>query len=343
MNNIISWTNAGKREYGENHWFWAVWIDVDAPETPQHVRSWRVNAWNETEPTESGFCSSEKAARRSAWAAIKRRVTVKSQRQAYRRWWWASQYLSHQRMNDDRPQFSRCKVSKDRWLWAVYRDGGWYGDEKPLARGIAKSAEAAYEAAVEAVGAVRQAGNWLANALREKEAAVSRSQRTTKRVDAAPMEFVYECHRYYSDYDFREYDSITKHRIVKRTKKRIYVDREPWREDVEHHGDWRDYLQSTFILDRQEFEKNGKATRSGRWYGTYYADPAIYHAERKATRFRPEHLAILNLPADASEDDVHSAFRRLALKTHPDKGGDAEAFKRVRQAYEEALALATAA
>jgi hypothetical protein len=96
--------------------------------------------------------------------------------------------------------------------------------------------EAACEAAEEVVGPVRQVGNWLANAVKEKEAAIKRSQRTTENSDAASLEFVYECHRYCSDYDFKEYDSITKHRIVKKTNKRIYVDRESWRDTVTRSG-----------------------------------------------------------------------------------------------------------
>jgi len=27
--NILSITNAGKRQYGENHWFWAIWIAIE--------------------------------------------------------------------------------------------------------------------------------------------------------------------------------------------------------------------------------------------------------------------------------------------------------------------------
>lgn len=42
----------------------------------------------------------------------------------------------------------------------------------------------------------------------------------------------------------------------------------------------------------------------------------------------------LGLPMDASGDDVKRAFRRLAVKHHPDKGGDAEEFKQIAHAYE---------
>lgn len=41
----------------------------------------------------------------------------------------------------------------------------------------------------------------------------------------------------------------------------------------------------------------------------------------------------LDLPYDAGPEDVRLAFRRLARRTHPDRGGSARAFHDVRVAY----------
>ena len=43
-------------------------------------------------------------------------------------------------------------------------------------------------------------------------------------------------------------------------------------------------------------------------------------------------LANLGLRADASLEDVQRAYRRLALEHHPDRGGDKEAFQRIKAA-----------
>ncbi len=42
---------------------------------------------------------------------------------------------------------------------------------------------------------------------------------------------------------------------------------------------------------------------------------------------------VLSVSYEASPDDVRRAFRRLARQTHPDRGGSADAFHRVRVAY----------
>jgi len=42
----------------------------------------------------------------------------------------------------------------------------------------------------------------------------------------------------------------------------------------------------------------------------------------------------LDIAAQASDVEIRRAYRNAATKTHPDRGGDPVAFKRVQQAYE---------
>ena len=46
-----------------------------------------------------------------------------------------------------------------------------------------------------------------------------------------------------------------------------------------------------------------------------------------------DHYETLGVSKDADQKDIKKAFRKLASKHHPDKGGDPEQFKTVQVAY----------
>ncbi|KAJ8611493.1 hypothetical protein CTAYLR_010477 [Chrysophaeum taylorii] len=46
-----------------------------------------------------------------------------------------------------------------------------------------------------------------------------------------------------------------------------------------------------------------------------------------------DHYEVLGVSAGCSDAEIKKAYRRLALKEHPDKGGDPERFKRISEAY----------
>jgi DnaJ family protein A protein 2 len=48
----------------------------------------------------------------------------------------------------------------------------------------------------------------------------------------------------------------------------------------------------------------------------------------------PDLYALLGVAPDAPRAEIVRAFRRRALTHHPDRGGDPEAFRRLRRAYE---------
>ena len=47
----------------------------------------------------------------------------------------------------------------------------------------------------------------------------------------------------------------------------------------------------------------------------------------------PDHYAALGIQETADASDIRKAYKKRALQTHPDKGGDEEEFKRVGAAY----------
>ena len=47
-----------------------------------------------------------------------------------------------------------------------------------------------------------------------------------------------------------------------------------------------------------------------------------------------DYYKILGVPRDASQEEIKKAYRRLAHKYHPDKGGDEKKFKEINEAYQ---------
>ena len=43
---------------------------------------------------------------------------------------------------------------------------------------------------------------------------------------------------------------------------------------------------------------------------------------------------VLGVSKDASQDEIRKAFKKLAVKHHPDRGGDADKFKEINAAHE---------
>lgn len=46
-----------------------------------------------------------------------------------------------------------------------------------------------------------------------------------------------------------------------------------------------------------------------------------------------EYYDLLNVRADATDLELKKAYRKAAIKNHPDKGGDEEVFKMIGEAY----------
>jgi DnaJ-class molecular chaperone len=55
----------------------------------------------------------------------------------------------------------------------------------------------------------------------------------------------------------------------------------------------------------------------------------------------PNPFETLGLPPTATVDEVKARWKALASQHHPDRGGDAEVFNTMRQAYNEALKKAS--
>ena len=57
--------------------------------------------------------------------------------------------------------------------------------------------------------------------------------------------------------------------------------------------------------------------------------------------FKYTSFSVLGLEKTSTVEEIKARWKHLASETHPDKGGDSEEFNKYRQAYTEALAIAS--
>ena len=153
------------------------------------------------------------------------------------------------------------------------------------------------------------------------------------------IEFVF-CHGTYLS-DFDGYCDVTfEHRIVKKTAKRIFADRERWHEGAKIHCDWRDYNIETIMLDRQVLESGGTVPHKG-FYDQYFSlSPNPVESYRYGRTGVPACFMELGLSKfPCSLEEVGRAYRRKSKIVHPDAGGDHEEFVQLQEQYEIACRL----
>ena len=87
-------------------------------------------------------------------------------------------------------------------------------------------------------------------------------------------------------------------------------------------------LELLLAMDREQY----RAVLDEYFFSVYYRiyqDNGILHEGL----FDPARLARFGLPPDADAEQVKSKFRKLALRLHPDMGGDAEEFIELMENY----------
>jgi hypothetical protein len=217
---------------------------------------------------------------------------------------------------------------------------------EPIAHGISSTPAEALADAERSVGKVQPVHAKNASWYRREKAAEKPRNASPNGTDTATLEFVHDVHWSYPDYADSGSWFIGKHRIVKKTQSRLCVECDPYRDDQTRRlNDYRDFYCQTFVLNRHLFETRGYADRKGSrgyWGQRYYADPQIGIDDRSKCPFTkigdaPGCFKVLGIQASTTVDEVKSAFRRLSREKHPDHGGNADDFVRLREAYERAL------
>ena len=228
------------------------------------------------------------------------------------------------------PLWGRCSLARNRWHWVVWRDfDDVYDNADPIATGYAASAEECEAAAlaIEPTAANVPAG-WASRHHRKSCVQRRMGKPASDSTQAVRQEYLYTDHDKGDWWDGTgDWLYSRPHRVVKVTKHSVFVDKDRWRPD----GTWREYDVETYRLDRHKLDGTGEVwSRQAR--ERFYTKPI----EERRQQHRPKYLVDLDLPAGATKRQIKAQFRRLARVHHPDCGGNAEDFKRIRAAYEQA-------
>ena len=196
--------------------------------------------------------------------------------------------------------WARAKVGKNKWVWIRWSGSCcWY---------YATDLQFGYSTEEPHLDGEQESAN-QAKYWHEEQVKLRKVQRPAKGSKAQPVEYLW-----YSSFD----EEVCKRKwiavpILRKTEKRVYL---------------RHYDRS-LSLDRRKLELNGNIWSKRGWQ--------IFYLQPGQDDVVPEYLQVLGLGLNATEEQVKTAYRRLARRHHPDVGGDAEEFKRVHAAYEMAL------
>tara|TARA_R110000744_G_scaffold207308_1_gene325974 strand:- start:696 stop:1136 length:441 start_codon:yes stop_codon:yes gene_type:complete len=105
-----------------------------------------------------------------------------------------------------------------------------------------------------------------------------------------------------------------------------------------YYQDYQDLLNERLAEERRKREAankeyNDKKARDfwSRYFGGFFGQEEDIPEEQKAVDYP---YSVFGLKKSASADDMKKAYRKSVMKAHPDKGGTAELFRKVRQAWD---------
>ena len=245
----------------------------------------------------------------------------------------------------DCPIYARCSLGPNRWFWVVWADWDQYhaswepNPPAPVGSGCEPTADLAVAAALACAPTACAYPAHDAAYYYRVQLCRQRMEKRSAATSGMAVEFLYRS--WWSEMD--DAPSWLKHRIIKRTKSRVYVDKQfeftdpivsPRRRGNRAEGEerWYDYDCPTFVLDRIVLERDGSA-----WSNSARDRFHLKPENRSSSSNVPTCLVALGLTSNATEDEIRSAYRRLAQSAHPDRGGEHESFLALNADYEAAL------
>ncbi len=267
--------------------------------------------------------------------------------------------------------FACCSVGIGRWFWVAWESESDARALSPaMASGYEASAARAESKAVERVGPrlKRLPAKWASGYKRRGSAAARVSNleeeagggeatrpkariprpvgRSKRDVGATRLAFLYSATEREPP-DSLGHVTVARHRIVKQNARKVHVDCDPFDEDEWARRGERGEESSgdapktrTVAVDRLTLRNEGRfRCRHANRDLVFYAseEDGIRDVEAALTE-KYAWCATLGVRFPCSADTIKTAYRRLAITSHPDASGGPAEFRKVEQAYREALA-----
>ncbi|MEM7348617.1 MAG: J domain-containing protein [Chloroflexota bacterium] len=245
--------------------------------------------------------------------------------------------------------FAIASLGKKRWYWVVWpsfevlqridTDAGDINEKDHLADGYEETKADAVDQALEKAGMY---GEWVdAKYAKQYHSQLSRRKRMKSNGTDTPVTSLSRIELLYQDIynDLTDEWESVPHRVIKKTKKYVYVERHLYDPTFQIDG-WSSQAAPTFRLNRQQLEEDGYTFTplieidDPLFFTLPYQERLIHYAGNT-----PSCLRQLNLTFPATPAAVKSAYRQLVKQVHPDHGGDQDEFLALQTAYEQALQL----
>ncbi len=106
---------------------------------------------------------------------------------------------------------------------------------------------------------------------------------------------------------------------------------------AKYYQDYEDALKIRLEREKREREARNQEynDRKARDFWSRYFGGFFTGVEEEEEQLAPDYpFSVFGLKKSASNEDMKREYRKSILKTHPDKGGNNEAFRRIQQAWE---------
>lgn len=217
---------------------------------------------------------------------------------------------------DEKYAYSIASLGNGKWLWGV---GRWCGGDEQYGRANSQAEADAYlNDHYDLFNMIYETSTW---ALKMRRNARRNAKPTATTSDSLMLEYVYSV----GWDDISREPVVRSYAIIKQTAKRLII---------------RENEEDVWYISRPDLEQDGCVCRRNQWPRTLYNEAGKDKEVARLVDYHSQdgiYWQIMQLPRDASKDEIKAQYRILSKAMHPDHGGLAEEFRNLHNEYQKAM------